>query len=216
MLNGADRIKEGVASLRGARQAHAELVSQREDAARELSALTADQASAREQLAARERAIAVAGGGIPAGPLPEESEVDRLGRHIRIAQAGLADLDERISESQRMVEARSRNMEEAWEELGAAISDSLYRRFCDAIAAIREVWLEYRALVKHFSSQRKIHWMFTPELSIRNPRGADFLIDPMDGPRLEKWPPGASGLLAELGALRAEIEVARKVTIVSQ
>jgi hypothetical protein len=211
MLNGTDRIKQGLGSLRGARQAHAELVSQRQEAARELSALATDQASAREEIAARERAIAVAGGAMPDGPLPEEAEADRVDRHFRIAQAGLADLDERISESQKVVEALSRELVQAWEELGASISDSLYRRFCDAIAMVREVWLEYRALVKHFSrSQRKIHWMFTPELSVHNPRGTDFLIDPYDGSRLEKWTPGASSLLAELGALRAEIEAARK------
>jgi hypothetical protein len=212
MLNGEDRIKERVASRRGARQSHAELVSQREGASRELSALMQDQERARSQLAVCEREIAVAGGAVPDGPLPEETEVGRLGRRIRIAQARVADWDERIGKSQATIETLNRDLEEAWEELGASLSDSLYRRFCDAVAMVREAWLEYCALVRHFRDlryERKIHWRFLGNLAISGRRGA-LLIDPFDSKRPEKWPPGASSLLAELGALRAEIKAARE------
>ncbi|HUI57720.1 MAG TPA: hypothetical protein VLY04_22235 [Bryobacteraceae bacterium] len=90
-------VRECIAKVVSSREAHALLVSLKETEVRELNELMEERAGVQRRLAAREKEIALAGGELPNEPFPEEAEITRLNRHVRIRQERVRGCESKVS-----------------------------------------------------------------------------------------------------------------------
>jgi hypothetical protein len=209
-LPGIAAVRERIAELRVAQAAHADLVSQREQSASESGALAGRLDAAKAQLSAREREIALSGSPLQDGILPEEEEVERLKRQLRICQARVAEWDKKVAEDKRAVDAKARNIEYAWNSFGADIDELLYSQWCATAAAMRDVWFTTLAFGRCFGGQEPWwRWRFLRQtFTILDPRDGTPILNPALSAFPVKWTAPATTFLAELQSLRAEIKSA--------
>jgi hypothetical protein len=77
----------------------------------ELNELTTERTAVQARLTAREKEIALAGGELPDEPFPEDAEIARLSRHVRIRQERVRICEGNVGESQQGLDARLLQLE---------------------------------------------------------------------------------------------------------
>jgi hypothetical protein len=207
-LPGTAALCERMEKLREMRAVHAELVSQRMQVSAEVDALASQLSSATEALSMREREIAIAGTSLPDEPLPEENEVNRLKRHLRILQARVVEWDRKVAEDDQKLQSQARGVTDAWDELRASVDQMLYERWCAAALGMRDTWLLVIAFARCFSGQSIPRWRWNfmnQQFIICDLRDGSKILDPRLSAYPEKWPPAATAFMGELQALQAEI-----------
>lgn len=204
-------VRECIARVNRTREAHALVVGQRDVAVRELNELIAEQTAVQSRLTAREKEIALAGGELPDEPFPEDAEMFRLRRGVRIRQERVCIHEAKVQESQARIDARIRELEETWEALGAEISNKLLTRFREAASALRDAQLEYFSLYRHFCSKwNTACWKHeTSKLTIGDPMTAELILNPIHIGIAARWPLSAQALLKSVEELRAEIDAVK-------
>lgn len=210
----AETIRGRIAVLRGARSAHAEVVSGRDKADAELQALVAERGKVQAYLVEKETEIALKGGPLPEEALPEEMEVNRLDRHIRICRTRLQDWDRKVENSRADLQPLINDVEEAWNDLGSSTAGKLLENFRDAAKRLADAWCQMRAFISHFGAVGKTEyttrWPWLASLApIQDPVEGTIILNRNDELRPEKWTVGARELLAALSELRAEVSAAK-------
>ncbi|HEY1218142.1 MAG TPA: hypothetical protein VGF03_04335 [Bryobacteraceae bacterium] len=204
-------VRDCIAGVVKAREAHA-LVAERMDVSvRELNELTGERASVQARLTAREKEIALAGGELPDEPFPEDAEIARLNRHVRIRQEQVRICEGKVRESQEGLDAQILQLEASWSALGAATSERLLKRFRGAAAELQDAWIEYVALSHHFSTKwNPAAWKFpSPKLAIADPMSAELIVNPIHAQVATRWPASAHSILEDVNGLRAEIDAVK-------
>lgn len=207
-------VRASIARVAEAREAHAAVVGQKAKLVQEAKQTEGELRYAQEQLAAREKLIAVAGGELPDEASPEEVEIARRQRHLRIRQERVHVFEDKARESQKELDARIGDMENSWTALGVATSDRLAADYRDAAAALRAAHLSYFALGVHFfhgwSSAIWRHW--NKKLAIADPkRIGEFIIDPRPRALMpDQWPADVQKLQKDMAGLRAEIDEVKR------
>jgi hypothetical protein len=201
-------VRACMARVTGAREAHLLVVAKKDAAGGELGALRQNRGVVAARLAAREKDLALAGAVIPDEPFPEETEMARLDRHIRIWQARVSDSEERVRESQAVIDAHLRELEKSWSRLGDAIGERLTTEFRHAASALKEAWLTYFSLRSYFfggwSSAAWRH--FHTKLALVDPKTGDLILNPDFASVAKRWPPSVRTFLDGVNNLRAEID----------
>jgi hypothetical protein len=216
-LTEVSTVRDCIAKVVKAREAHALVVGQRGVLVQELNQSMEERTAMQAQLAAREKEIALGGGEIPDEPLPEEAEITRLNRHVRIRQERAKAGESKARESQAGLDAQIRELEAAWIALGAAISDSLLKEFRSAASALKVAHLAYRSLSRYFTqSWNSAAWGgFDARLTIVDPRSREFILNPIHpgvlhpsqaGSAEEWWPASVLTFMADVDGLRAEVD----------
>jgi hypothetical protein len=207
----AQAVRDGIAAVLKAREAHGFVAGQRDISVRELNELTGERAAMQARLTAREKEIAVAGGELPDDPFPEEAEITRLNRHIRIRQERVHVCEGKVRESQERLDSQIRELEESWIALGAATSERLAKRFRDAASELRDTWLEYISLSRHFNTKwNSAVWkFFDPKLTITDPTNPELILNPVHAGVPRWWPASVQLLLKAMNDLRAEIDAVK-------
>src|ERR1035438_9270886 len=143
-------VHDCIAKVTKAREAHALVVGKKDTSVKELNKLMEDRAAVYERLRAREREIAVTGGKLPDEPFPEDAQITRLDRHIRIGQDRVRDWEGKVAESQAGIDPLIAEMEKSWVAFGAAVSDQLVKDFRQAALMMREIGRAHVALAFYF------------------------------------------------------------------
>lgn len=213
-------VRRCIADVAMTRAAHAETVSQKDVAVRDVNELKEVRAGVQARLTAREREIALSGAALPSEPFPEDAEIARLDRHIRILQERVRACEAKARDSQSALDERINELEEAWRSLGAAVSKGLLKSFQEAAAALRDTQLSYRALWPRFSRD----WSsaafkhFHMNLAIADPADGSLILNPMHlsvlapsltGTYEKHWPACALELAREMDELRGEIDAVK-------
>jgi hypothetical protein len=206
----AQAVRKCIAKVVEAREAHGLVVGQRDASVRELNELTTARAAVEAQLATREKETALAGGELPDEPFPEEAEVSRLSRHVRIRRESVRICENKVRECQEGLDSQVRVLEQAWAALGSATSDLLLKEFREAATAMRDAQLRYLALSPHFyrTWSSSVWKHFDNRLAVADPMSAELILDPIRGTIASRWPLSAQTILGATNDLRAEIDAA--------
>ena len=201
-------VRACIAKVVEARAAHVPVVKQKESSVQEVNDVTGRRATVQTQLAAREREIALAGGELPNEPFPEDAEIARLNRHIRILQERVRVCEGQERESQGRINAAIRELEQSWAALGAATSERLLKGFRDGAAALRDAHLGYFSLGRYFfHAWSSAAWKgFDKNLAIVDPVSRELILDPLRARIPAKWPAAVQASLKSMEDLRAEID----------
>lgn len=204
-------VRERIAKIAKAREAHALVVGKKKTSVEELNKLTEERAALRDRLRAREREIALSGGKLPDEPFPEDAKITRLDRHVRIGEERVRDWERKVLESQAGIDALIRELEGLWTALGAATSDRLLQDFRQAATALRDAWAAYVALAPHFNrGWNSAAWkVFDGRLAITDPISRELILNPMHAQLPGKWAPGVQTLRKNVDGLRAEVDAAK-------
>jgi hypothetical protein len=204
-------VRDCIAKVFEAREARALVVGQRDVLVQELNQSVEERTAVQSQITAREKEIALAGGELPDDPFPEEAEVSRLSRHVRIRQERIRVCEGKLQERQKGLDTWIREMEEAWVALGAAIGDRLLNDFREAASALRAAHLGYLSLWGHFlRGWSAATWRhFDKGLAITDPKTAGLLLDPLRAQIPAKWPPSVQSFLKDVDDLRAEVDAVK-------
>lgn len=204
-------VRDCIAKVMAAREAHAEVVRQRDTLVQELNQSTGERAAAQAQLSAREKEIALAGGELPEEPFPEEEEILRLNRHVRMRQERVRSCEDKVRESQTGLDARIQEMEASWGALGTATGERLLKRFREAAVELRDTQLEYFALFSHFCKKwNPSCWKHVaPKLAIGDPMTAELILNPLHIQVAARWPASAQTLLKDVEELRAAVDAVK-------
>lgn len=209
----ARQLQQAVDALLRKREDLAALEQTRDDAAAVINRIESEIAALRGCLAEREHTIAASGGSFPDQALPEETEIERLQRHARVAQAGLRHANERVSACAAEVGRLSVDVDTAWEELGCAMGRSFLNLFHRSAFRLRDLYVEYCALREGFGWndrwEGKTWWSNLRVLGIADEHGKT-ILDPFFLSRNENWR-GISGELADaIRELRATVDAAKR------
>jgi hypothetical protein len=204
-------VREHIAKVAKAREAHALVVGKKDTSAEELAKLTGNRAAVRDRLRSREKEIALTGGKLPDEPFPEDAEMARLDRHVRIGEERVRDWERKVSESQAGIRALICELEESWVALGAATGDRLLQEFRQAALALVDAQHAYAALANYFNrSWAPAAWkVWDVRLAIVDPVSRELILNPMFAMRPDKWTPGAQALRKDVDGLRAEVDAAK-------
>lgn len=199
-------LRERMAEITEAREAHALLVQGKATAQSEVDALASQRAKAAGCLATREREIALAGLPMPAEALPEELEVNRLDRHIRICRVRVQDWDQRVTKSEQGLQALAGDLWAAWQAVGAEIFERALQRYVDAVLAMRAERFNINPIIGCFRGEPFIRIPFFNHLTaVHHPRDGSLLLDPQRLLEPRYWPPEAAGLGDALRCLQDEV-----------
>jgi hypothetical protein len=206
-------VHDCIAKVTKAREAHALVVGKKDTSVKELNKLMENRAAVYERLRAREREIAVSGGKLPDEPFPEDTQLTRLDRHIRIGQDRVRDWERKVAESQSGIDALIAEMEESWVALGAATGDQLLKEFRQAALMMRDAQTAYVALTSYFlRSWEASAWKgFDGKLTLVDPMSQELILNPLHARLAEKWPPAAQMLRKDVDGLRAEADAVKSV-----
>jgi len=205
-------VRAAISRVSEARASHALVVGRKEELVGELNQSKNELAAVQAQLTAREKEIAKGNGALPNDALPEDAEISRLSRHIRIRQERVRQAEGMVRESQERIDSQIRAVEESWVQLGASISDRLLKQFRDAAAALTEAQFSYFSLFSHFCGKwNSASWKHgTPKLAISDPMTYDLILNPVLLQSETKRPAAAQALLMGVEGIRAEIDAATK------
>jgi hypothetical protein len=214
MTNEAVEIQEvraRIAAVAAAREAHALVVAEKGAASEDLNKVLGEAAAVRSKIADSEREIALAGAEIPDEPFPEDAEIARLSRRKRIARERVRICEGKVRDSQSEIDARIRDLEDAWNAVGTALSERLLSVFRESARALAEVQLSYVALGKYFSKGwNGATWKaLDPTLTLVDPMSREVLLNSIRLQNANKWPAGVHQLRGDMEKLRAEIDQAR-------
>ena len=203
-------VRACIAKVVEARAAHVPVVKQKDSSVQEVHGVTGSRATAQTQLAAREREIALAGGELPNEPFPEDADIARLNRHIRILQERVRVCEGKERESQGRIDAAIRELEQSWCALGAATSQRLLEGFREAAHALKEVQIGYISLGRYFfhSWNFAVWKSFDKNLAIGDPgsRALELILDPLRAQMPVKWSASVQAFLKSMEDLRTEID----------
>jgi hypothetical protein len=206
-------VRARIAGVVKAREAHAQVVEQQNVLAQELKQSMDELAAVQAQLTGREKEIALAGGELPDEPFPEEAEINRLNRHVRIRRERARVFEVKVQEFQEALDARLRDLETSWVAVGAAISERLLADFRAAASALRDAQIGYFSLYSRFCHEwNAACWkQERPKTTIGDPQSAELILNPMHlSPELaHRWPPSVRKLSESVSLLRAEIDAVR-------
>ena len=204
-------VRERIAKVAKAREAHALVVGRKDASVQELHKLTVERAVVWDRLRARERDIALTGGKMPDEPFPEDAEITRLDRHVRIGEDRVRDGEKKVAESQAGIRALIGELEESWIALGAATSDRLLQTFRQAAFALKDAQQAYLAVAYYFlRSWDAAAWKgFDGKLTVFDPVTRELILNPLHGQLPEKWTPGAQTLRKNMDGLRAEVDAVK-------
>jgi len=205
-------IRDCISQVVRRRETHTDVVSLKDAAVREVNELTGELGRVQARLTAREREIALSGAELPDEPFPEEAEIARLNRHIRIKQERVRGAENKVRESQGELDAQIQKLEESWGALGTAISGRLLTEFREGASALRDAQLGYLSLRRHFSNRwNSAVWRHVDvKLTIGDPMvGGELILNPLHAEMANKWPSTAQMLVKNVGTLRAEIEAVK-------
>lgn len=205
-------VRECIKKLSEARSAHALVVGQRDTAVREVDELRSARATVQARLTAREKEIALSGGELPDKPFPEDEEIARLDRHMRIKQERVRIREGELQKSQAGINAQILQLEASWNALGAAISERLMKDFREAASALRDASMGYISLSRHFSSKwNSAQWKFVDrKLAIADPASTELIVNPIRAPLAKYWPAAVHSILKSVDGLRAEIDAVER------
>lgn len=204
-------VRSCIANVLQAREAHAAAVGVKDGAVLELNELTEQRAALQTRLTAREKEIALAGGELPDEPFPEEGEIARLNRHIRIRQESVRNCEGKVAERQEQTRARIEELESSWSALGTVIGERLLKNFREGAVALRDAQLGYIALGPHFfKGWSSAAWRRADaKLAIADPANGELILNPLLAKVAAKWPDSAQALAKNMGDLRAEIDAVK-------
>lgn len=204
-------VRACIAKVVEARADHVPVVKQKESSVQEVNGVTEHRATAQTRLTAREREIALAGGELPNEPFPEDADIARLNRHIRILQERVRVCEGKERESQGRINAAIRELEQSWVALGAATSERLLKGFRDGAAALRDAHLGYLSLGRYFFHVwSSAEWKgFDKNLAIVDPVSRELILDPLRAQIPAKWPAAVQSSLKSMEDLRAEIDAVK-------
>jgi hypothetical protein len=206
-------VRGCIAKVFEARLAHVPVMKQKKFCLRELNQVTGDRANVQTRLAAREKEIALTGGELPDEPFPEDAELTRLNRHVRILQERVRVCEAKERESEAQIAARISEMEQSWCVLGAATSQGLLDGFREAAHALKEVQLRYISLGRYFfHSWNSAVWKsFDKNFAISDPgsRSLELILDPLRAQLPAKWPASVTRFLKSMEDLRAEVDAVK-------
>lgn len=204
-------VRGCIAKIFEARAAHVPVMNQKKLCVQELDQVTGDRASVQARLDAREKELALMGGELPDEPFPEDAEITRLNRHIRILQTRVRVCEDNERDSQERIATRISELEQSWRALGAATSERLLDSFRGAAHALKEVQLGYISLGKYFfHSWNSAAWKgFNKNLAIGDPVSHEWILDPLRAQIPTKWPASVQGVLKTMEDLRAEIDAVK-------
>ena len=145
---------------------------------------------------------------LPNEPFPEDGEIARLDRHIRILHERVRICEGKERESQGRIDAAIRELEQSWVALGAATSERLLKGFRDGAAALRDAHLGYLSLTRYFFHVwSSAEWKgFDKNLAIFDPVSRELILDPLRARIPAKWPAAVQKFLKSMEDLRAEID----------
>jgi hypothetical protein len=201
-------VRACIAKVVEARAAHILVVRQKEASVQEVNEVTGRRAAVQTQVAAREREMALAGGELSCDPFPEDAEIARLNRHLRILQERVRICEGHVTLSQGRINAAIGELEQSWCALGAATSERLLKGFRDGAAALRDAHLGYLSLGRYFfHTWSSAAWAaYDKNLAIVDPRSRELILDPLRAQIPAKWPAVVQSSLKSLEELRAKID----------
>lgn len=204
-------VRASITEVLQARAAHTVVTGQKYVAVQELRRLEEEGESAQARLRAREKEVALAGGEIPDEPFPEEGEVARCARRVRIGHKRLHICEGKVRDAQGQLDARIRAMEESWSALGAVISARLLEDFRAAAETLKEAHLAYSSLSTHFfKGWNGAVWKhYQKDLAIVDPISLVSILNPLHAGLANKWPASVQTLQKDMESLRAEIDQAK-------
>ncbi|MDR3700601.1 MAG: hypothetical protein P4L56_13240 [Candidatus Sulfopaludibacter sp.] len=207
-----------IANVVQAREALAIIEAEKEAATAELNERMEKHGTAQSRLADRIKQLAQ-DNELPDRPIAEMEEVNRFALHVSIRRERVSACEARRKEAAAALDARIREVEEAWAVLGKAISENLLEDYRAAVLALRDAHSKYLALGDHFSKKwNSSLWpFFNRKLAILDPKSTKdgervLLIDPRFVHLPERWPNCAREVLASIDDLRSEIETAKRGT----
>lgn len=204
-------VRASIAGVLQARAAHTVVTGQKDIAVQELRKLEEEAKGAKASLKAREKEIALAGGEIPDEPFPEEGEVARCARRVRIGQERLHICESKVRSAQEELDTRIRAMEASWSALGAVISTRLLEDFRAAAETLKEAQLAYSSLSTHFyKGWNGAVWKhYQKDLAIIDPVSLVLILNPVHAGLENKWPASVQKCRKNMESLRAEIDQAK-------
>jgi hypothetical protein len=204
-------VRASIAEVLQARADHTVVTGQKDAAVQELRRLEEEAKGAQAKLRAREKQIALAGGEIPDEPFPEEGEVARCARRVRIGHERLHICEGKVRDVQGELDARIRAMEESWSALGAVIAARLLEDFRAAAEMLKEAQLAYSSLSTHFFRgwNGAIWKHYQKDLAVIDPMSFVPILNPRDAGLANKWPTSVQTLQKDMESLRAEIDQAK-------
>jgi len=211
-------VRDHIARVFQAREAHGLVVGQKDTAVEELNVLAKQRTDVQARLTAREKEIALAGAELPDAPFPEDAEIARLDRHVRILKERVRDWENKVRLSQAEVDAEIRGLEASWSALGAATSARLREDFRSAAAALRDAQQGYLSLLPHFhKGWSSAAWRYPDKrLAIADPDGSVLILDPLRVSIAAKWPPAVQLLQKSMDELRGEIDAVKSGVVTQE
>ena len=152
-----------------------------------------------------ETTVALSGAPIPDEPLPEELEIARITRHVRILQARLRAFEAELEEAKAVVTSRGKALDTEWVGVAIRHTQEIREKYHTAAEQLRATYAEYRAWAGFFLHERQIPFPKIAPL-VYDTNGANVLIDPLKTTRL--WKRFAVDTLAAVQSLQAEIDTA--------
>lgn len=214
------KVRAVMDELRLARDAYAVIIGQKETAEATLASLKAETARLQNQLAAKERELALAGGPLPESAFPEEAEIGRLVRKCRVVTAHIQAIEQKAAPARTTIGELKERVEAAWSEFATQNCFELRVRFRKAALALRDLYAQEMAWPSNF----RCGPFGTPEGGSGKARsGREVVEDRLIAEVLRancefaggehngepRWKPLASELYEHVCALRAEVEAAK-------
>jgi len=147
------RVNELLAQLKLARAAHAKILARGAAETTKLQNLTPQLDAAARRLRERETQMAISSE-IPEGALPEELEIEHLGRQSRIVTAGIAAIEREAVASKLGVDSLVKQLQSAHDAYGALMYHAAAEQYREAAQQLRDVVCEQLAWLAVFSAPR--------------------------------------------------------------
>jgi hypothetical protein len=195
-----------IAEIREATDAHAGIVESQAAAKAHADGLTTEIGRLTRSIASQERALAISGAPLPADSFPEEAQVLRLQRELRVVKARVTVLAESAEASQSKLAELRQALRGAWDDFAVATCKEQRERFRAAGLVLRGLYAEQIACLTAFSPNPKIPpaavaIVEDPEIGNNPP-----LCDSRPLVQHQNWEKLAGARHEELSALRAEVE----------
>lgn len=144
------RVLELIAEIREASEAHAGVVTSQGSADTEANGLLEEIGLLRRSIAAKEASLAVSGEPLPEDAFPEEAQISRLERQLRVVKARERILAESAEAGKTKISDLRNALREAWREFALATCKEQRARFRRAGLLLRSLYAEQMACLTAF------------------------------------------------------------------
>jgi hypothetical protein len=196
-----------IAEIREATDAHGGIVESQAAANAHADGLATEIGRLSRGIAGQERALAVSGAPLPADPFPEEAQISRLQRELRVVKARVTVLAESAEANQSKLSELREALRGAWHDFAVATCKEQRERFRAAGLVLRGLYAEQLACLTAFGATQGVPAAAIAIVEDPESRGMEHgLCDHRFLARQAVWEKPAVARYEELSALRAEVE----------